>query len=338
MPENTAAALLTGTIVAASASESEGLIPLNPTKWPEFLVSSAIQSDPRIQPNNILQAVENLEATLEYMDSPHNITHWKDRLTKVAFDTSVVTAACEMPTALGTIFAGSYANQAAEQYVQEIIEDEVLKPMETQFSCELRLRGGPFKNNNNGNFTSYRSKPSLFGGVGIFGENAEKTGEKMLNRQLRRGNRPLWTYRFFGRNGTAFIMGNCDIVVQFPYPNGKRDLSIRFPTGKLFRRILSSKGYNSQMLRYIVNFLLIAGYIKYAIGIAVFLKKFIDKHGLKSIRVFKDTGIKIVIKYIKSVLKRIVKVKNKIRFNLKSNERKFNWKKWFFKKPLINES
>lgn len=153
---------------------------MNPSKWPDFLAACALQSDPRIKPNNVLQAVENLEATFEYLDSANNSTHSRDRWTKVGFDTAVVTAACEILGALGTLFAGSYANQAGEQYVQEIIEDEVRKSMETQFSCELRLRGGPgSKNNNNtGNFTSL--KPSLFGGVGIFGEKGEKTDKNII--------------------------------------------------------------------------------------------------------------------------------------------------------------
>ena len=331
--ENKLPALLAGTVLASSLSEGDGLIPLNPTKWPEFIASSALQSDPRIQPNNVLQAVENLEATFEYLDSAHNVTHSKDRWTKVGFDTAVVNAACEIPGALGTIFAGSYANQMAEQYVQEIIEDEVGKPMETQFSCELRLRGGPgSKKNNNGNFTS--SKPSFFGGVGIFVENAEKTDQNILNPRLRRGGRPLWSYKFFGGNGTAFIMGNCDVVVQFPFPAGNHDILIRFPTGKLLKRIFS-KGYNSKLLQYSLDLLLIAGYIKYAIAIAMFIKKLIDKHGLKSIRrLLKHTNIKIIVKYyIKSILKKIGEVKNKIRFNFKVSNRKPNWKKWLYKKP-----
>lgn len=57
--------------------EDESLIPFNPSKLPEFMTSCAVQSDPRIQPNNVMQAFDNLEQTLEYLDSAHNISHKK---------------------------------------------------------------------------------------------------------------------------------------------------------------------------------------------------------------------------------------------------------------------
>ena len=169
MPDNKLS--ISALLLASNMIEkSESLVPINPSKLPEFITSCAIQSDPN-RPNNAMQMAENVEQTLEYLDSDHNLTHRSDRLKKVLFDTSIVNFACEMPGALTTIFAGSYANQMAEQYTQEIVEDEWNKPLETKFSCELRLRGGPGSKNNS---TGYEAplKPSLFGGVGIFGQNA----------------------------------------------------------------------------------------------------------------------------------------------------------------------
>jgi len=124
------------------------------------MAACAIQSDPRIEPNNAMQAFENLEQTLEYLDSAHNSTHHSDRLGKVLFDTAVGSAGYEFPSALGTIFAGSYANEIAAQYTNEIVEDELAKSMETQFSCELRLRAGPGSKNNSTGY-DVPNKPSL---------------------------------------------------------------------------------------------------------------------------------------------------------------------------------
>lgn len=50
---------------------------------------------------------------------------------------------CEISFDIGSAFAGSYANEMAAQYTDQIVQDEVEKPLETQFSCELRLREGP---------------------------------------------------------------------------------------------------------------------------------------------------------------------------------------------------
>ena len=111
--------LLSTSILASSVVENEGLIPLNPTKLSGFIGSCAIQSNPRIQQNNVMQAFENVEQTFEFLNSAHNTTHYADRLKKVGFDTAIVNAACEMLGALGTIVVGSYANQMAE----EIFED-----------------------------------------------------------------------------------------------------------------------------------------------------------------------------------------------------------------------
>lgn len=82
-------ALLATTIFSNTVSESEGLIPFNPTKLPKFIASCAIQSDPRIKPNNGMQAFENLEQVCEYLDSSHNQSHYSDRLKKVLFETAL---------------------------------------------------------------------------------------------------------------------------------------------------------------------------------------------------------------------------------------------------------
>ena len=62
--------------------------------------------------------------------------------------------------------------------------------METQFSCELRLRGGPCSKNSS-------TKPALFGGIGLFGQNSDETSKSPFdlgdNLFSRRKGRPLWS-------------------------------------------------------------------------------------------------------------------------------------------------
>ena len=125
---------------------------------------------------------------------------------------------CEISSSIGGAFAGSYANEMAAQCTNEIVQDEINKPLERQFACELRLRGGPgSKSGNNTTSTS-----PLFNGVGLMKEHlpiSQRTNPFFGPTLPIRKDRPLWSYRFFGNSGGAFIMSNSDLVIRFPVGN-----------------------------------------------------------------------------------------------------------------------
>lgn len=145
-----------------SLPTAEALVPINPMRMPSYSIGSMLTSDQRLERNDFMQPWENVESSLEYRSSSHNDTHYNTRFQKFMFDTAVVNGLCEVPSTIGGALAGSYANSMAAQYMDEIVEDEINKSLETQFSCELRLRGGP--GSKSGNY----STPLLFNGAMIF--------------------------------------------------------------------------------------------------------------------------------------------------------------------------
>jgi len=190
---------------------------------------------------------------------------------------------CEIPFSIGSAFAGSYANEMAAQYTNEIIQDEIDKPLETEFACEVRLRGGP--GSKSGNNSTSRSP--LFNGVGLIKEYlpvSQRTNPLFGPTLPARKDRPIWSYKFFGNRGGAFIMSNSDLV-------------IRFPVGNLLRKIVF-KGCGSKILNNGLNLLLLVSYIRYA----MFIKKFIAIYGVKYVNLFRTNLIRIVVRYIKLIL------------------------------------
>ena len=72
----------------------------------------------------------------------------------------------------------------AEQYVEEIFEDEFDKPMKTQFSCVKTL---------------------------VSMDNIRMKSQNIFLVLMKIFKLQVWTYKFFNKHGTAFIMLNTDI-------------------------------------------------------------------------------------------------------------------------------
>jgi len=224
--------------LAAFAEETglaEGLVPLNPTKWPAFSIMSGALENPKISGEH-LQWVQNLESCAEYIANSHNETHQAARLSKVAFDTVIVNAASELPYDMGIPFAADYANQAAATYTNEIVEDICSRSMETSMSMTLRLRGP--KNANSSIMKPY----SYFGGTGLFGEDKRTfgfgknaTSTNPLDRGFGpRGKRPLWTYKFRG----GCLRRDSLNTITFVYKFGKlaSRFKLRLPVVQMFEK------------------------------------------------------------------------------------------------------
>lgn len=254
---------------------ANALVPINPMKIPSYYIGSMLTSDQRLERNDFMQPWENVESSLEYLSSSHNDSHYNTRFQKFMFDTAVVNGLCEVPSNIGGALAGSYANSMAAQYLDEIVEDEITKPLETQFSCELRLREGP-----GSKYGNHTTTPPLFNGVGLMKEHlpsSQRTSPIFGPRLPARKDRPLWSYKFFGNNGAAYRMPNSDLV-------------IRFPVGNLIRKILF-KGCGSKIINNGFNLLVLLGYVRYAI----FIKRFIAIYGIKYVNFFRTKLIWIVV-------------------------------------------
>jgi hypothetical protein len=289
-----------------SLPTADALVPINPMRMPSYYIGSMLTSDQRLERNDFMQPWENVESSLEYLSSSHNDSHYNTRFQKFMFDTAVVNGLCEVPSSIGGALAGSYANSMAAQYSDEIVEDEINKPLETQFSCELRLRGGP--GSKSGNHTT----PPLFNGVDLMKEHlpsSQRTNPIFGPRLPARKDRPLWSYKFFGNNGAAYIMPNSDLV-------------IRFPVGNLIRKILF-KGCGSKIVSNGFNLLVLLSYVRYAI----FIKRFIAIYGIKYLNFFRTKLICIVVTGSNLILKKIRKFSSKVKF------RRFRFKRKA-KKPL----
>ena len=193
----------------------------------------------------------------------------------------------------------------AAQYADEIVQDELDKSLETEFSCLLRLRGSGSKKN--GTDTGY--EVPLLNGVGAFKEKlpASQRINPLTGPTLPpRSDRPIWSYKFFGSRGGAFIMPNSDLV-------------IRFPVGSLIKKVIF-KGQGSKILEKGLNIALLFFYIHYSL----FMKRFLTQYGMKYLSVFQTKLIRIVVRSFKSIRNKINRIKIKIssKFNRFKSKRK----------------
>jgi hypothetical protein len=134
----------------------------------------------------------------------HNDTHYNTRFKNFLVDSVVINGMCELPS-VGPAFAGMYANEIASQYTNEIIEDEINKPLETKFACEIRFRGGPGSKSG----SNSTSTPPLFNGVGLFKEHlpVSKRTNPLIGPTLpARIDRTIWSRKFFNRGGAQSII------------------------------------------------------------------------------------------------------------------------------------
>ena len=234
------------------------------------------------------------------------------------FDTAVVNELCELPSSVGSALAGSYGNEMGAQYTNEIIEDELDKSLETKFESELRLRlrGGP-----GSKYSNSTSTMPLFNGVGLMKEYlpaSQRTNPIFGPTLPKRKDRPLWSYKFFGK-GEAYIMPNNDLV-------------IRFPAGNLIRKIFF-KGCGSKILINGFNLLVLLNYVKYAI----FIKRFIATYGIKYVHFFRTKLIHIVVTGSQLVLTRIHKLRPKLSRMIKTKLSLLKPKRRKYVQPIMLE-
>ena len=176
------------------------------------MLATGLSESMRFDKESLVRPIENVRVGFEYLSSSQTDGHFNSRFGQVCHDTAVINILAETCGAPGQMLAGDYANQAADEYVEQMIEDQD-NPMEDDAiakSYRLRLCGGP---GSCGNINNENGTVPLFDGVGLFKENLPAEGRtnpfKELPRCRRRNDRSLWTYRFFPGNRNGFIVQRC---------------------------------------------------------------------------------------------------------------------------------
>ena len=56
-----------------SLPTADALVPINPMRMPSYYIGSMLTSDQRLERNDFMQPWENVESSLEYLSSSHNM-------------------------------------------------------------------------------------------------------------------------------------------------------------------------------------------------------------------------------------------------------------------------
>ena len=195
----------------------EALIPINPVRWPARVIATSMCDELRRTSigddgQSLFRSWKNIQMMFDYLSSSQSDAHYNERFGQVMFETGIVNGLVEGGGYIGQMIAGDYANEAAERYGQEIVNDE-LSPREDDLiakSLRLRLRGGP---GSKSQFDPINGTEALFDGTGAFKENLMKDARSNPITSLptcrRADSRPLYTYKFFGPRGGAMLPVRC---------------------------------------------------------------------------------------------------------------------------------
>lgn len=100
----------------------EGIVPLNPARYPAYLAGSACGSDPSYGLyDSLMTPGVNLVDAYEYLDTSRSVQEYAQRLETLTRDTFYVNSLCESGEEVGSFTAGLYANQCCEEYMKERI-------------------------------------------------------------------------------------------------------------------------------------------------------------------------------------------------------------------------
>jgi len=101
---------------------AEALVPINPSRWPDFTAGSAFASDMPEIGDKIQTPLDNLRVAKEYLETSQSDIQWRDRVWQVAEDTTTINLSCEFGKDTGSFGAGAMANKIADRYMDEMIE------------------------------------------------------------------------------------------------------------------------------------------------------------------------------------------------------------------------
>lgn len=100
---------------------AEALVPINPSRWPAYIVGSAGNSQMPELEDKIFTPLNNVESALEYVATSQSDIQFRDRVWEVLEDTVTINGMCELGSDLGSYAAGRLANDMAEKYTDKAI-------------------------------------------------------------------------------------------------------------------------------------------------------------------------------------------------------------------------
>lgn len=175
---------------------AEAFVPINPARWPAYLVGSSMASDMPEFGDKISTPFTNLLTAKEYLETSQSDVQWRDRLWKVIEDTFTVNAASELGGEVGSFGAGAAANKIADKYMEEMVEtsfiltasEKLNRRIYEQFAKEMGC------------------DPGLVRGTGLGRQFVPSASRGNILDRPRHGSRPLWAKKpFKGKGPFGFI-------------------------------------------------------------------------------------------------------------------------------------
>lgn len=164
---------------------AEGLVPINPARWPGYLIGSAMASDMPDFPDKLRNPFDNLVTVKEYLESSKSDVQWRDRFWDVTEKTFAINAACELGETPGSMAAGAAANKIADNYMNEMVETE----SSLRLTEKLNMRQYQI------NAMEKGVDANLVRGTGLNRQYVAKPYRGNILDRPPRGARPLWAYR-----------------------------------------------------------------------------------------------------------------------------------------------
>ena len=122
---------------SSSSMFVEGLVPLNPYRWPSFTAGSAAASDMNDLSGKLGTPFTNLLVAQEYLATAQSDVQYRGRLWQVSEDTVTLNAICELGGEPGAFVAGAMSNKIADEYMNEMVETELTKNLNEELNMEI---------------------------------------------------------------------------------------------------------------------------------------------------------------------------------------------------------
>lgn len=99
------------------------VMPINPSHWPAYVTgSAAANSETQTIEEKLTTPIDNVIVAKEYLESSQSDIEYRDRVWKVAQDTTAINLACEIGGEVGSFVGGAASNKVAEGYFKEMYE------------------------------------------------------------------------------------------------------------------------------------------------------------------------------------------------------------------------
>lgn len=113
-----------------------GLVPINPYRWPGHAIGSAMASDMPDFLDKIKTPLDNLQVVREYLATSQSDIQYRSRAWKVAEDLALINIIAETND-LGPFATGMMANQFANWYMDEMIQTQVSRNDREELNLQI---------------------------------------------------------------------------------------------------------------------------------------------------------------------------------------------------------